>query len=125
MEDHEKGLVPGVVTAKNMPRPATALPIRGKSGLSQFRVTFLGDPENIPTLTEIAKINSDTRSEVRTPLMTVIHAILATQGGTLSVGELVKEVRRYWNRSFPTSPYSEEEFLYLVLKNAPNMKIVD
>jgi|UniRef100_A0A7C4AR41 hypothetical protein len=125
MEEHDKESLPGVVSAKNIPRPATALPIRGKSGLGQFRVTYLGEAENIPTLSEVAKINSDTRSEARTPLMTVTNAILVTHGGTLSISELVKEIRKYWNRPFPTSPYTEEEFLYLVLRNSPDVRIAD
>jgi len=125
MEDQEREPLPGIVSAKNIPRPSTALPIRGKSGLSQFRVSYLGDAENIPTLSEVAKINSDNRSDARTPLVTVTHAILVTHGGTLSIAELVREVRKYWNRNFPTSPYTEEEFLYLVLRGCPDVRIVD
>ncbi len=125
MEDLERESFPGIVSAKSIPRPSTALPVKGKSGVGQFRVTYLGEAENIPTLSEVAKINSDTRSEARTPLMTVTQAILITHGGTLSIAELVKEVRKYWNRPFPTSPYTEEEFLYLVLRNSPDVRIAE
>ncbi len=108
MEDREKEAMPGIVSAKNIPRPSTALPVRGKNGIDQLRVNFLGDPANIPTLSDVAKINSDTRTGARTPFVTVAYAILATHGGTLSIGELVREIRKYWNRNFPTSPYTEE-----------------
>lgn len=125
MEDHEKEPLPGVVSAKNIPSPTTTLPIRVKIGLSQLKVSYLGDTENIPTLSDVAKINSDTRSDARTPLLTVAYAILVTHGGTLTIGELAREIRKYWNRNFPTSPYTEEEFLYLVLRNCPDVRLLD
>lgn len=125
MESYEKQSPPGSVSAKNIARPSTALPFVGKTGLGTFKVSYLGDKESAPSLSDVSKINSEPRTDTRTPLSTVIQAVLGVHGGTLELGELVREVRKHWNRPLPTSPYTEEEFFYIVLKESPDLRVAD
>jgi hypothetical protein len=125
MEDYERQPGPGTVSAKNIPRPSTTLSLVGKTGLGKFKVSYLGDKESTPSITEVSKINLDPRVLCRTPLMTVVQSVLSARNGTLELDELLREVRKYWNRPLPASPYTDEEFLYVVLKESPDIRVGD
>jgi len=114
---------PPLVSAKDIPGPGTnlAVPPRGSTG--KLIVSLMGDTESVPDLGDVSKINEAAESEVRTPLMTVIEAVLGSKGGKLSLADLSKLAFQYWNRPLPTSPYTAEEFVYIMVLNSDNLRI--
>ena len=110
-------------SAKSIPRPGTAMASPPKGSISKAKVSLLGDMELAPTLEEIQKINKETSGDARTPLMTVIHAILVKHGGTMAVEDLAGQVAKYWNRPFPSSPYNTEEFIYIIVRNSESVRV--
>ena len=111
------------VSAKSIPKPSTLLSVVPKGDVAHHRVTLVEELETAPLMEEVRRINEDQASESRTPLMTVIEAVLADGGGTMSVNELASQVKELWNRPFPTSPYSEEEFLFVVASNSDKLRV--
>ena len=83
----------------------------------------LGMSEPPLTLADVEKFNKRGEGESRTPLMTVVQAVLAKAGGSMRLGELATQTRKYWNRPFPTSPYTEEELIYLLLRNSDSVRV--
>ena len=75
------------------------------------------------TLADVEKFNKRGEGESRTPLMTVVQAVLAKAGGSMQLGELATQTRKYWHRPFPTSPYTEEELIYLLLRNSDSVRV--
>jgi len=112
-----------VASAKSIPRPGTAMAAPPKGLIGKARVSLLGDIEFAPTLEEVQKLNKETSGEARTPLMTVILAILAKHGGTMAVEDLAGQVAKYWNRPFPSSPYNTEEFIYIIVRNSESVRV--
>ncbi len=112
-----------VASAKSIPRPGTAMATPPKGLIGKARVSLLGDVELAPTLEEVQKINKEAPGNARTPLMTVIHAILAKHGGTMALEDLVGQVPKYWNRPFPSSPYNTEEFIYILVRNSESVRV--
>ncbi len=84
---------------------------------------MLADLEDVPALEEVQRVNKEGSGDARTPMMTVIHAILAKHGGTMKLEELAGQVVKYWNRSFPSSPYNTEEFIYIMVRNSHNIRV--
>ncbi|MDQ7785116.1 MAG: hypothetical protein RDU20_19680 [Desulfomonilaceae bacterium] len=109
-------------SARDLPRPDTNLPSRPAGEVGELTVTRLGDIELGASLEEIEKINAQDGGP-RTPMMSVVHAVIANAGGTISIRELAEKVRRYWNRPFPTSPYTPEEFIYVTAKNSDDIRV--
>ena len=109
-------------SAMHIPPPATSLASRPKGKMDHVKVTLLTDPESVLPLHDVTRINETDVGGARTPLMTVIHAVLAENGGTMKLTELTSEVQRYWNRPFPSSPYSSEEFVYVVVTNSDDLR---
>ncbi len=114
---------PPEVSAKNIPKPSTLLFVVPKGEVGHHRVTLVDELEAAPLVEEVRRINQEEESERRTPLMTVIEAVLADGGGTMRVNELTPQVKVLWNRPFPTSPYSEEEFIFVVASNSDKLRV--
>jgi hypothetical protein len=106
-----------------IPRPATSLDSPPKGEIGKFTVMLLSDISSAPVLEEIEQVNKHASSQARTPLMTVVLAIIAKNGGTMVVEDLASQVAEYWNRSFPTSPFTREEFVYVLVRSADNLRV--
>jgi hypothetical protein len=112
-----------VASAKSIPRPGTSMASPPKGSIGNVKVSLLAELEDVPALEEIQKINKEGSGEARTPLMTVVNAILAKHGGTMTLGELAGQVGKYWNRQFPSSPYNIEEFIYIIVRNSHSVRV--
>jgi hypothetical protein len=112
-----------VATARNMPRPITTLHSLPKGKIGKCTVSLLSDISSVPSVEDVEKINKAVRGDARTPITTAILAVLARAGGKMLLEELAPEVMKYWNRPFPTSPYSPEEFVYVIVKNSDNIRV--
>ncbi len=111
------------VSARDVARPATNLPVRTGGQVGNFKVSLAGDFTGYPSLTDVERANGTDQSEARTPLMTVILAILADRNDEVPLSDLAAEAVKLWNRSLPLSPYSAEEFLYMLLVNSDNILV--
>jgi hypothetical protein len=114
---------PPLVSAKDLPRPSTTLAIPPKGEIDRLTIFLSGDLEEAPSLEEVRQINEDRSRESRTPLMTVIESILADNGGKLSLPDLSNLTGQHWNRPFPSSPYSQEQFIYIMAMNSDNLRV--
>jgi hypothetical protein len=56
-------------------------------------------------------------------LITVIQAVLAKAGGTMNLEDLTAQTLKHWNRPLPTSPYTPEQFIYVMARNSDNIRI--
>lgn len=112
-----------VASAKDIPRPATSLSGRPAKDVGKLVVSLLGEASLIPDLEEVARINEEPGKEGRTPVMTIIHAILKKNGGNMKIQELAVQTRTYWNRPFPASPYTPEEFIYVLVSNSDDLRV--
>jgi hypothetical protein len=99
-------------------RPASTLEFPPKGKIPKFTASLLDDIESAPRLEEIERINAGAKGAARTPLMTVIVAVLAKHGGSMLLEDLTAEVTRCWNRPLPGSPYSAVEFIYSVVRSS-------
>jgi len=108
---------------KSIPAPATTLAAAPIGDLGKLTVSLTCDAEVVPDLDEVRRINLAAHGESRTPLMTVIEAILGSKGGSATLRDLSELANKYWNRPFPTSPYSMEEFIYIMVSHADNLRI--
>jgi hypothetical protein len=113
---------PEAASAKNIPRPSTSLGIHLKKDVAKLTVSLLGDVGSAPALGDVEKFNKG-EGESRTPLMTVVQALLAKANGSMQLGELTAQTRKYWHRPFPTSPYTDEELIYLLVKNTDSVRV--
>lgn len=119
-----EGAEPGkVASARDIPRPSTVLSGRPEKDVGDLVVSLLGDASLIPDLEEIARINEESGREGRTPVMTVIHAVLKKSGGSMKITELAVQARKYWNKPFPTSPYTPEEFIFLLVRSSDDLRV--
>ncbi|MEJ2718780.1 MAG: hypothetical protein P8182_16905 [Deltaproteobacteria bacterium] len=112
-----------LVSAKDLPAPATILAIPPKEEIDKLTISLSGDLTEAPSIEEVRQINEDLSSESRTPLMAVIESVLAENGGTLPLSDLSSLVGQYWNRQFPSSPYSQEEFIYILALNSDKLRV--
>jgi hypothetical protein len=110
-------------SARNIAGPATSLAAPPKENVGKLIVELLVDPLSAPTLEELEKITKRPESQGRAPLMTVIQAVLRQHGGAMPMDELAAQVKKHWNRTLPASPYTLEEFMYVVLKNADSVRV--
>lgn len=107
-----------LVTAKDLPQPSTALDTPRRSSLENVKVSLAAELPPISPLAEVEEINARQDYDSRTPLTTVILCVLEEAGGSMSLSDLAQKAARLWNRPFPASPYSKEEFIYLVVRNS-------
>ncbi|AFM23997.1 hypothetical protein [Desulfomonile tiedjei] len=111
-----------IASAKDIPRPTTTLTTHVKGKVGKMTVSLLADASSVLSLEEVDRINQSP-GEARTPVLSVIQALLAKSGGTMQIESLVPEVKKHWNRLFPTSPYSPEEFIYIIVRNSDNLRV--
>lgn len=111
------------VSAKDLPGPETLLDSRPDSQVGNLKVSLIPSEVALPTLEEVEAINQNPDVAARTPLMTVVLAVLQNAGGTMKIKELVEKVALHWNRPFPTSPYTPEEVVYMVTRNSDHVRI--
>jgi len=114
---------PQRASAIGISRPATRLATPPTGDIAKVTVSLVGGAEMAPQLEEITRINQGPSKATRTPVMTVIEAVLARAGGSMSLGDLTSEVQRYWNRPFPGSPYSAEEFVYMMASHSYRVRV--
>ncbi len=112
-----------VASAKSIPRPGTAMASPPKGQIGKVKVTLLGELASAPILEDVEKANKDATGVARTPLMTVIQGVLASQGGTMSLEDLAGKVGKVWNRTFPSSPYNTQEFIYIMVRNSDSIRV--
>jgi hypothetical protein len=110
-------------SARNIPRPHTSLGVPVEKDIAKLTVSLLGDVGSAPTLGDVEKLSKSGQGESRPPLMTVVQAVLAKANGSMQLGELAAQTRKYWQRPFPTSPYTDEELIYLLVKNTYNLRV--
>lgn len=110
-------------SAKGIPRPSSSLAAPLGTQVGSLKVSLLADPEIVPSLEEVERINTTSGSDVRTPLLAVVQAVLVNTGGAMSIADLAPKVRKYWNRPFPAGPYSGEEFIYLMIANSDHLRV--
>jgi len=122
-ESESEVLALPLASAKSVPRPSTILAAPPKGEVGRITVSIVGDGSHALELDEVDGINSSAGTRGRTPLMTVIEAVLASHGGSLTLAELTEQVGKHWNRPFPASPYSKEEFIYVVASNSDRVRV--
>jgi hypothetical protein len=112
-------------SARSIRRSTTVLQYRQTADVARLTVSLLGDRAFVPSLDDVDKVNAVSSAAVRTPLMTVVLAVLGKHGGSLTVDKLTDEVQKHWNRPFPPSPYTPMEFMYLTVRNAHDVVVSD
>jgi hypothetical protein len=109
-------------SAINISRPKTNLAVPATSKLGKHVVSLLIESSSIPSLDELDRVNR-AESGANTPLMSVILAIIAKAGGSITIEELAPQVKKAWNRQLPSSPYNLEEFIYLIVRNSDSLRV--
>ncbi len=110
-------------SARGISRPVTRLAAAPPGDIGKVTVFLVGSLDMAPQLEQIAKINQGRGGATRTPMMTVIEAVLAHAGGSMNLKDLTAEVQRHWGRPFPGSPYSNEEFVYMMASKSDRVRI--
>lgn len=103
--------------------PVTVLPVILSEDVGGLIVSLIGSPSDTPDLQEVNRVNVQEGAATKTPLMTVIKAVLRARGGRMSVRELADETSKNWGRPFPSSPYTPEEFMFMMTRNSDSLKI--
>jgi len=111
------------VSAMTISRPTTTLATPPHKEIGKVVVALLGDPAGVPAVEEIERLTKGEQG--RPPLMTVIQAVLKANGGSMAIDDLGGRVKEIWNRPFPASPYTLEEFMYVVARNADSIRVTD
>jgi len=114
-----------LASAANIPRPATSLAAPPKHEIGRLSVALLVDPMTVPSLEDLEKAHKTSETQSRVPLMTVIHGVLKESGGSMTLASLAAQVKEHWHRPLPASPYSLEEFVYVVVRNADTVRVSD
>ncbi|MFC1835292.1 hypothetical protein ACFL2Q_11245 [Thermodesulfobacteriota bacterium] len=114
---------PCLASAKDFPRPATNLINAPRGPVDDLVLSLAPNVLPGPGLEKIQEINTKPNSQTRTPLMTVIQAIIRSHGGSTRLSQLCDEVDQHWNRLFPTTPYSKEEFIYIMVESSDSVRI--
>jgi hypothetical protein len=112
-----------VASARNIPRPTTSLMAPPPGKIGSIWVSLVKDAYVAMSLAEIEKTNVPGESQARTPVMTVIEGILSHHGGRMSLEDLTSKIAQYWNRPFPGSPYTDEEFIYTLVSNSDHIRV--
>ncbi|HMK37649.1 MAG TPA: hypothetical protein VK463_21430 [Desulfomonilaceae bacterium] len=112
-----------LATARAIPRPRTSLAVPPTGKMGKLTVSLLGTISSVPTLEDVEKVNKAPGSQARTPLMTVIAAIVAKSGGSMPLEDLCAQIPKYWNRPLPATPYTLEEFVYVIVRNSDGLRI--
>jgi hypothetical protein len=112
-----------LASALNISRPKTFLAFRPRGDISNFIIFLIGDLDSVLPLSDVEKINFAPHSASRTPILTVIHSVLADAGGSLRLDELTEQVFKYLNRTIDPSPYTKSEFVYLVVRNSDHIRV--
>jgi hypothetical protein len=107
-----------IVTAKDLKAPATVLASAPPGDVGNLTVSLLESLSPGLSLEEVNAINAKEGVDARTPVMAVIEAVLAANGGKMTVTSLTEEVAKYWRKPFPTTPYSTDEFVFLVVRDS-------
>jgi len=122
-ENESEVLALPVASAKSVSKPSTTMATPPKGEVGRITVSIVGETSHALELDEVDGINSSAGTRCRTPLMTVIEAVLASHGGSLTLAELTELVGKHWNRPFPASPYSKEEFIYVVASSSDRVRV--
>lgn len=109
------------VSAMSISRPATSLAAPPHKEIGKITVALLGDPASAPALEDIERLTKEEAGHP--PLMSVIQAVLRAHGGSMAIADLSERVKEAWNRPFPASPYTLEEFMYVVARNADSIRV--
>ncbi len=117
LEDYEPA------SARSMPKAGTSLAVAVKSDIGKLTVSLLGDAGSAPVLADVEKINKKAEGDSRTPLMTVVLAVLGKAGDSMPLGDLASQTRKYWNRPLPGGPYTDEEIIYLLVRNSDSVRV--
>jgi hypothetical protein len=112
-----------LASARNMPRPHTSLAIPFPGNLGKVTVTLLSEASSVPSVEEVEKINKAAPGQARTPLTTMVLAIVARAGGTIALEELCEEFTKHWNRPLPSTPYTFEEFMYIIVRSSDALRV--
>jgi hypothetical protein len=112
-----------LASARNIPRPHTSLAVRFPGNLGKLTVSLLGAVSSVPSLAEVEKINKAAGGQTRTPLMTLILALVAQAGGSTTVEDLCAQFPNYWNRPLPSTPYTLEEFVYIIVRSSDGLRV--
>ena len=107
-----------IVTARDLKAPTTVLASPHVVDVGNLTVELLKTLSPGMSLDEVNTINAQAGVDTRTPVMTVIEAVLAANDGKMKVKSLTEEVTKYWHKPFPTTPYSDDEFVYLIVKDS-------
>ena len=111
------------VSARDLKPPATVLASAPPGDVGNLSVALLESLSPGLSLDEVNAINAKEGVDTRTPVMAVIEAVLAANGGKMTVNSLTEEVSKYWHKPFPTTPYSTDEFVYLVVRDSDRFVI--
>jgi hypothetical protein len=112
-----------LASARNIPRPHTSLAVRFPGNLSKLTVSLLGEVSSVPSLAEVEKINKAAGGQTRTPLMTLILAIVAQAGGSTTLADVCEQFPKLWNRPLPATPYTLEEFVYIIVRSSDALRV--
>jgi hypothetical protein len=112
-----------LATARNIPRPPTSLAFPSQGKLGKVVISLLADTTSLTSLEEVEKVNKATGTQARTPLMTLILALVAKAGGNMPLDALCGQIPKYWNRPLPTTPYTFDEFIYIMVRNSNWLRV--
>lgn len=112
-----------LATARNIPRPPTSLAAPPSGKLGKLVVSLLADLSSVPSLEEVEKVNKGVGTQSRTPLMTLILAIVGKAGGSMPLDALCAQIPKFWNRPLPSTPYTLEEFVYIIVRNSDSLRV--
>jgi hypothetical protein len=113
-----------LASARNIPRPLTSLAVRFPGNLGKVTVSLLREVSSVPSLAEVEKINKAAGGQTRTPLMTMILALVAQAGGSTTLEDLCTQFPKHWNRPLPSTPYTFEEFMYIIVRSSDGLRVV-
>ena len=91
------GEVKVIASARHLPRPATILATPGVGDITGFKASLVADMSG-PTVEEIREVNMEHGGDTRTPLMTVIQAVIRDRGGSVPLLDLCTAAKELWNR---------------------------
>jgi hypothetical protein len=112
-----------LASARNIPRPHTSLAVPFPGNLAKLTVSLLREVSSVPSLEEVEKVNRAAGGQARTPLLTLVLAIVAKAGGSISLKDLCEQFPKYWNRPLPSTPYTFEEFMYIIVRSSDGLRV--
>ena len=112
-----------LASARNIPRPHTSLAVPFPGNLGKLTVSLLREVSSVPSLEEVEKINKVAAGQARTPLMALVLAIVAKAGGNIALGDLCEQFPKHWTRPLPSTPYTFEEFMYIIVRSSDALRV--